>query len=150
MTVTTVSKRHLSDVCNAYILQVLELLESEAGGDDGDEEEEEGAEVVESGAIKRTAALYLAGGAALAAVFADPLVGSIGGFSKVSGIPPFFVAFVVTPFASNASELLSSFIFAKGRRKKNISLTFSQLYGGVTMNNTLYAQFSALVHLNFS
>jgi Ca2+/Na+ antiporter len=117
--------------------QVLELLELEAGGEEEEEEKKEG-EFTDSGAIKKKAALYLAGGAALAALFADPLVDSIGGFSQASGIPPFFVAFVVTPFASNASELFSSFIFAKGRRKKNISLTFSQLYGGVTMNNTLY------------
>ncbi|CAM6121703.1 unnamed protein product [Calypogeia fissa] len=126
--------------------KVLELLESEAGGEEEDEEND--SEVVDAGSIKRTAALYLAGGAALAALFADPLVDSIGGFSKASTIPPFFVAFVVTPFASNASELVSSFFFAKGRRKKNISLTFSQLYGGVTMNNTLcLGLFLALVYV---
>jgi Ca2+/Na+ antiporter len=66
------------------------------------------------------------------------MVDSIGAFSRASGIPPFFVAFVVTPFASNASELLSSIIFARKRHKRNISLTFSQIYGAITMNNTLY------------
>ncbi|CAM6121691.1 unnamed protein product [Calypogeia fissa] len=115
--------------------KVLELLESEAGGEEEDEDND--SEVVDAGSIKRTAALYLAGGAALAALFADPMVDSIGGFSKASGVQPFFVAFVVTLFASNVSELVSSFFFAKGRRKKNISLTFSQLYGVVAMNNTL-------------
>jgi Ca2+/Na+ antiporter len=77
-------------------------------------------------------------GAAMAAIFADPMVDSIGNFSTASGVPPFFVAFVVTPFASNASELVSSIIFAKKKRKRHISLTFSQIYGAITMNNTLY------------
>ncbi|KAG6542645.1 hypothetical protein Mapa_015976 [Marchantia paleacea] len=116
--------------------KVLDLLEKEAAGDESDEEEKEITNS-EANTIKKTAGLYLLGGAALAALFADPLVDSIGGFSSSSGIPPFFVAFVVTPFASNASELFSSILFAKQRRKKNISLTFSQLYGAVTMNNTL-------------
>merc|ERR1712072_320568 len=52
-------------------------------------------------------------------------------------IPAFFISFVVTPLASNASELVSSLIFASKQRKKNISLTFCQVYGAVTMNNTM-------------
>ena len=46
---------------------------------------------------------------------------------QASEIPAFFVAFCVTPFASNASELVSSLKFALRRRKKNISLTYSQV-----------------------
>ena len=45
---------------------------------------------------------------------------------QASGIPAFYVAFCVTPFASNASELVSSLLFARRKRRKNISLTFSQ------------------------
>ena len=58
--------------------------------------------------------------------------------SKAAGLPsPFFASFVLTPFASNASELVSSLYFASKKRKKNISLTYSQVYGAVTMNNTM-------------
>lgn len=46
---------------------------------------------------------------------------------QASKIPAFYVAFVVTPYASNASELVSSLIFASRKQKKNISLTFSQV-----------------------
>ena len=46
---------------------------------------------------------------------------------QASKIPAFYVAFVVTPYASNASELVSSIIFAMRKHKKNISLTFSQV-----------------------
>lgn len=122
-------------------VQVLELLESEAGGGEeeagGEDSEEEGA-VLDPPAIYKKAAGFMLAGALLAATFADPMVDSIGNFSAASHIPPFFVAFVVTPFASNASELVSSIIFAKRLRKRNISLTFSQVYGAITMNNTLY------------
>jgi hypothetical protein len=45
---------------------------------------------------------------------------------QASHIPAFYVAFVLAPFASNASELVSSLIFASRKQKKNISLTFSQ------------------------
>lgn len=47
---------------------------------------------------------------------------------QASHIPAFFVAFCVTPFASNASELVSSLRFAMRKRKKNISLTYSQVW----------------------
>ncbi len=46
---------------------------------------------------------------------------------QASGIPPFFVAFVLTPLASNASELLSSLKFAARKRRRNASLTFAQV-----------------------
>jgi Ca2+/H+ antiporter len=83
------------------------------------------------------AALLLLGGAALVGLFADPMVDAVSNFSKASGVPAFFVSFVVTPFASNASELVSSLQFAMKKKVKNISLTYSQVYGAVTMNNTM-------------
>lgn len=121
-------------------MQVVELLESEAGltAKELEVKETEVSGKVDTVNIYKPAAILLLVGAGTAAVFADPMVDSIGAFSKASGIPPFFVAFVVTPFASNASELLSSIIFARKRHKRNISLTFSQIYGAITMNNTLY------------
>merc|ERR1712224_766383 len=54
-----------------------------------------------------------------------------------SGISPFFVSFVVTPFASNASEFVSSLIQAAKKKKTNITLTMSQIFGAATMNNTM-------------
>ncbi|KAK9825642.1 hypothetical protein WJX81_003822 [Elliptochloris bilobata] len=94
------------------------------------------------------AAALLTAGAALCAVISDPMVDAVSSFSKASGIPAFYVAFCVTPFASNASELVSSFMFARRKRRKNISLTFSQVYGAVTMNNTLcLGLFLLVIHL---
>lgn len=118
--------------------QVLELLETEVEQSDEESGEGEGeSDELDPPQIYKKAALLMLAGAAVAATFADPMVDTIGNFSAASKIPPFFVAFVVTPFASNASELVSSIIFAKRRRKRNISLTFSQVYGAITMNNTL-------------
>ena len=135
----------MDKMLNPFHEQVLELLQSEAGvtGEESQEDTEQAVEL-DPPQIYRKAALYMLVGAALAAAFADPMVDSIGNFSAASRIPPFFVAFVVTPFASNASELVSSIIFAKKRRKRNISLTFSQVYGAITMNNTLYVICSLL------
>ena len=100
------------------------------------EDEEEAIQLTESEIFKK-AGLLLLTGTALVAAFADPMVDAVGNFGKASGIPAFFVAFVVTPFASNASEVVSSFIFASKKRRRTISLTYSQIYGAITMNNTL-------------
>eukprot|EP01025_Chloroclados_australasicus_P034187 TRINITY_DN35006_c0_g1_i1.p1 TRINITY_DN35006_c0_g1~~TRINITY_DN35006_c0_g1_i1.p1 ORF type:complete len:291 (-),score=44.69 TRINITY_DN35006_c0_g1_i1:288-1103(-) len=88
-------------------------------------------------ALALLACLYLLIGTALVAAFSDPLVTAMSSFAKAVNISPFYVAFVVAPFASNASEFVSSLQFAAKKRVKNISLTFSQIYGAVTMNNTL-------------
>ncbi len=79
----------------------------------------------------------------------------------------FYLSFVVTPICSNASEIVSSLIFASKRKIVNTSMTYSQvkiitpytnillcvslnqLYGAVTMNNTVcLAAFTGLVYFN--
>jgi hypothetical protein len=66
-------------------------------------------------------------GAVIIALFADPMVDAVAAFAVATDISPFMVSFVVTPFASNASELVTSLTFASRKRKKNISLTYSQV-----------------------
>lgn len=39
----------------------------------------------------------------------------------------FYVSFIVTPLCSNASEIVSSLIFAYKRRKESSSMTYSQV-----------------------
>lgn len=80
---------------------------------------------------------YLVAGTVVCAIASDPLVDAVSGFSTAAGLPSFYVAFVATPFASNASELFSSLQFAAKKRKKIFSMTLSQIYGAVCMNNTL-------------
>eukprot|EP01136_Pigoraptor_vietnamica_P022672 Opistho-1_new@74074 len=57
------------------------------------------------------------------------------------------MSFLITPVCSNASEIISSLIFAAKRRRTNISMTYGQLYGAATMNNTFcLGIFAALVY----
>ena len=77
-------------------------------------------------------------GTGIVAIFSDPMVTVIGDFANtLKVIKPFYVSFLITPFCSNASELISSLAFAAKKRKENSSMTFSQLYGAATMNNTM-------------
>ena len=102
-------------------------------GEDGDEDAVPPTRL----AIVRASMLKLTAGMILITLFADPMVGAVSSLSRACGMPsPFFASFVLTPFASNASELVSSLYFAAKKKKKNISLTYSQIYGAVVMNNT--------------
>ncbi len=69
------------------------------------EEDEDGEPLTRTQVLQRSAML-LTGGTLLVALFADPMVDAVTEFSHASNIPTFFVAFVVTPFASNASEVI--------------------------------------------
>ncbi|KAF5192115.1 Calcium-binding ef-hand [Thalictrum thalictroides] len=114
----------------------------------GDQSDEvlEGIENVKWISIK--AGLLLLLGAVIAAAFADPLVDAVNNFSTATSIPSFFISFIALPLATNSSEAVSALIFASRKKKKTSSLTFSEIYGAVTMNNILcLAVFLAIVYL---
>ncbi|GJM90731.1 hypothetical protein PR202_ga07039 [Eleusine coracana subsp. coracana] len=93
------------------------------------------------------AVLLLLLGTGMAAAFADPLVDTVHNFSNATNIPSFFISFIAMPLATNSSEAVSAIIFASRKKQRTLSLTFSEIYGGVTMNNTLcLAVFLALVY----
>ncbi|KAK9089018.1 hypothetical protein Scep_028100 [Stephania cephalantha] len=75
--------------------------------------------------IKAVSMLLL--GTAISASFADPLVGAVGNFSSATRIPSFFISFIVLPLATNSSEAVLAIIFAKRKKQRTASLTFSEL-----------------------
>ena len=77
--------------------------------------------------IIKKAVVLLIVGTVFAAVFADPLVDSVNGFSTASHIPSFFISFVLLPLASSASDGISSLLFAARKNKRIMSLTYSQV-----------------------
>eukprot|EP00262_Sarcandra_glabra_P007562 TRINITY_DN20450_c0_g1_i1.p1 TRINITY_DN20450_c0_g1~~TRINITY_DN20450_c0_g1_i1.p1 ORF type:complete len:571 (-),score=67.88 TRINITY_DN20450_c0_g1_i1:275-1987(-) len=94
------------------------------------------------------AVLLLLLGAVIAVAFADPLVDAVDNFSSATGVPSFFISFIAMPLATNSSEAVSALIFASRKKQRTASLTFSEIYGGVTMNNILcLAVFLALVYV---
>eukprot|EP01018_Ginkgo_biloba_P028066 Gb_22444 [translate_table: standard] len=94
------------------------------------------------------AGLLMLGGAVVAGIFADPLVDAVDNFSEATNIPSFFISFIAMPLATNSSEAISAVIFASRKRRQTASLTYSEIYGGVTMNNTLcLGVFLAIVYL---
>lgn len=129
-------------------LQASQRVEEEPSGgiqadDDDDDDEFKGMTKADIG---KKAGLLLLAGTLLVVLFSDPMVDVIDAFGDTVGIEPFYLSFVITPFCSNASELISSLMFAAKKKRKNSSLSFSQIYGACTMNNTfVLAVFFALI-----
>ncbi|KAL3849243.1 hypothetical protein ACJIZ3_011125 [Penstemon smallii] len=114
----------------------------------GDQSDEvvEGVENARRTTIKAVLMLLL--GTLIAAAFADPLVDAVDNFSSATSIPTFFISFIALPLATNSSEAVSAIIFATRKKMRSASLTFSELYGAVTMNNVLcLSVFLALVYV---
>ncbi|KAF6155976.1 hypothetical protein GIB67_039307 [Kingdonia uniflora] len=85
--------------------------------------------------IKSISLLLL--GIAILFLLAEPLIDSVQKFSKAASIPPFFISFILIPLATKFREA-SSAIKSAGHKKRRItSLAFSEIYGGVFMNNML-------------
>ncbi|EYU28050.1 hypothetical protein MIMGU_mgv1a023246mg [Erythranthe guttata] len=64
-----------------------------------------------------------------------PLMGSILQLSYAMGLPSFGISFVIVPLAMNARAALTAFLPASQKSERSASLTFSEIYGGVIMNN---------------
>eukprot|EP00854_Cymbomonas_tetramitiformis_P006151 gene6151-7376_t len=106
-------------------------------GSDDDDDESDLVVPVSPGVRARNGLLQVLLGVLTVSIFSEPMVDAVDGFSNSMGLPTFYVSFILTPFASNASELVSSLKFAAKKKKKNISLTYSQIWGAITMNNTM-------------
>eukprot|EP00929_Paragymnodinium_shiwhaense_P085292 TRINITY_DN45708_c0_g2_i1.p1 TRINITY_DN45708_c0_g2~~TRINITY_DN45708_c0_g2_i1.p1 ORF type:complete len:583 (-),score=162.57 TRINITY_DN45708_c0_g2_i1:110-1858(-) len=82
-------------------------------------------------------ALYQMGvGTLIVLLFSDPMCDVLDALGTRTGINPFFVAFLLGPVASNASEMVASYKYAQKKTKKTIAVAFSQLIGAACMNNT--------------
>ena len=75
-------------------------------------------------------------GTLLCLLFSDPMVDCLGALGDRTGIPPFYISFVLAPLASNGTELLAAYNFALKKTKKSITVSLSQLEGAAIMNNT--------------
>ncbi|XP_030550188.1 sodium/calcium exchanger NCL-like [Rhodamnia argentea] len=114
----------------------------------GDQTDEVSEPVENTKLITLKAVLLLVLGTIVAGAFADPLVDAVDNFSDASGIPTFFISFIALPLATNSSEAVSAIIFASRKKQRTASLTFSELYGAVTMNNLLcLSVFLAIVYI---
>lgn len=123
---------------------------AEEGEEDEEEDEEEEMPDVGNmtrGQIYAKSLFLILFGVGVVTVFSDPMVTILSTLGDRMGISPFYVSFIVTPLVSNASELISSLVFAGKRTKKSITMTFSTLLGAASMNNTFgLAIFLALVY----
>ncbi|KAI3828225.1 hypothetical protein L1987_02322 [Smallanthus sonchifolius] len=92
---------------------------------------------------KFKAIILLMVGIFMLTVLAEPLVESVREFSESVEIKPFYVSFILVPFATNARTAIAAIRAASQKRHQTTSLTFSEIYHRVFMNNIL--GFSVLV-----
>jgi len=69
-------------------------------------------------------------------VVSDPFVDLLTAWGERLDIKAFYISFIVAPFASNASELLSAYTYAKKKSPKAMTTSLSTLIGAACMNNT--------------
>jgi len=75
-------------------------------------------------------------GSLLVLLFSDPMVDLLSNIGLRTGIPAFYVSFVLAPLASNAAEVVAAYKYAAKRTKKSIEISFQTLQGACCMNNT--------------
>lgn len=127
-------------------------LAPESGEEEGEEEEvpEDLADLdpqEQQRRIKTRASWGMALGTLMVLVFSDPMVDLLSELGKRINVSAFYISFILAPLASNASELVAGFNYAKKKTSKSITTSFSTLEGAAIMNNTFcLGIFLALVY----
>jgi len=129
-----------------YQIKAAEEAAPTASGDgDGDDDEEEDEMPDEfkdlppdeqRKQIIRESCKKMLIGTILVLIFSDPMVDVLAQIGKVTGVPPFYVSFVLAPLASNASELVASYKLASRKTSGAITQSLQTLEGAACMNNT--------------
>jgi len=116
--------------------------EAQTDDDEGDEEEElpeDLADLDPAEQQKRIKARAFQGmflGTFLVLLFSDPMCDMLGLIGDKSGVPKFYVSFVLAPLASNASELVAAMKLAAKKTQGSMVNSLSSLEGAGIMNNT--------------
>ncbi|KAK6124222.1 hypothetical protein DH2020_042058 [Rehmannia glutinosa] len=74
-------------------------------------------------------------GIAILTFLGGPLMVSILQLSYAMNFPTFSISFVIVPLAMNARAAIAAIFPASHKSERTASLTFSEIYGGVIMNN---------------
>jgi len=75
-------------------------------------------------------------GTFLVVLFADPMVAVLSEWGNRLGVNAFYISFIISPLASNASELLAAMQYGQKKTKAGITTALSTLVGAACMNNT--------------
>eukprot|EP01051_Picozoa_sp_SAG22_P004703 SAG22_NODE_259_length_13477_cov_10.020407_13_plen_496_part_00 len=100
-----------------------------SGGGGSDSEEDEGPVFIKSEHDERLLSesfKTMAVGSVLVLLFSDPMVDCLSALGARTGVPVFYVSFLLAPLASNASELSSSMKMAEKKDKVSITASLQQ------------------------
>jgi len=75
-------------------------------------------------------------GVLLVIIFSDPMVDVFSSLGKVFHIDSFYIAFVLGPLASNASELVAAINYSRKKTIRTATIGCESLVGAACMNNT--------------
>eukprot|EP01062_Namystynia_karyoxenos_P029290 TRINITY_DN2202_c0_g1_i1.p1 TRINITY_DN2202_c0_g1~~TRINITY_DN2202_c0_g1_i1.p1 ORF type:complete len:592 (+),score=237.98 TRINITY_DN2202_c0_g1_i1:103-1776(+) len=115
---------------------------AEGGGEEDEDEEEVPEDIADLPRDKQQAAIWkralsmMGIGTGVVIFFSDPMCDILSSIGDRVGINSFYIAFVMAPLASNASELLAAYSYALKKTEKTMTIALSSLVGAACMNNT--------------
>ncbi|KAJ4828543.1 hypothetical protein Tsubulata_035967 [Turnera subulata] len=87
-------------------------------------------------------------GTALTILLGSPLLQTVKDFAAAVDLPSFLVSYFLIPFALTFRKALKAIISATEKTEKSVSLTLSEIYGAVFMNNVMgLVSFLVLVYV---
>merc|ERR1719271_623585 len=122
--------------------RTLCLVNEDDDEEEGDEEEDIPEDLVDLSPemqqvrIRMRSLRLMLAGTVMVTSFSDPMVECLAEWGARLGVSAFYVAFVLAPIASNASELTAAYNYALKKTQKSMTISLCTLEGAACMNNT--------------
>jgi Ca2+/Na+ antiporter len=127
----------------AHDVEVANALEAKPETEGEEEEEEDVPEDLaelspeeQQRQIKLRSFWMMGLGTLIVVLLSDPMVSVLNELGNRTGVPAFYVSFILAPLASNASEVIASYNYALKKTSQSIAISLSALEGACIMNNT--------------
>jgi len=140
---TSVSPRSVNSTSSEMKTAGEDADADDAGEDDDQDEEEEVPDDLTHLSPKQQririiirSAWMMGLGVLLVIIFSDPMVDVFSSLGKVCHINSFYIAFVLGPLASNASELVAAINYSRKKTVRTATIGCESLIGAACMNNT--------------
>jgi len=118
------------------------LFPEEAEEEDEDEEEEVPDDLTHLSPKQQRIRIVLRScwmmglGVLLVVIFSDPMVDVFSSLGDIIGVDSFYIAFILGPIASNASELIAAINYSRKKTVRTATIGCESLIGAACMNNT--------------
>ena len=146
----TLIAERITSIPKVYVDNATDEEEGDANDDEEDEIPEDLVSLSpdeQQRRIRQRSFFMMGVGTLFVVIFSDPMVSVLSELGVRTGVPAFYVSFVLAPLASNISEVIAAYAYATKKTSSTISISFATLLGAAVSTIILLIVLSLILVL---